>query len=166
MKTSCLISLVLCVTFQACGPLSLHTYLIPADTEPGWVTIEYSNPNCPPLEDGVLGRQFLIPKTRYLCTSTPMYEGRHRIKFFLVENHNQTPIREDEQIFRHGTSVWHEPSLDKELPDCDVEVEEFFYGPKEKLMLIPNNPIKQDEEFLKLHPGCRRSGTITESTKK
>jgi hypothetical protein len=152
---NCFILLALCLTLQACGPLRVHTYLIAADTEPGWVTIEYGNPRCPALVDGIFGREFLIPKSRYLCTSSQRYEGLHRAKYYLIDsNNNRTSLNESERIFKPESFFWKEGSLEQGLPDCNVTGDEFFYGPKDKLTY--DNPIRKDPEFLKLHSDCHR----------
>src|SRR5882724_6039706 len=139
----------------ACGPLRLQTYLIPATMEPRWITIEYNNPNCPPLEKSIFGTNFVIPKSGFLCTSSPMYKGWHRTKYYLIdENNNRTLLQPDERILRQESFYVNDPSSDPSLPVCKVTADEFFYGPKEKLTY--ENPIMYDEDFLNhYHPECR-----------
>jgi len=81
-----------------------------------------------------------------------MYTGWHREKYYLVdENNNRTALQTSELVHRQGSFYINRGSLSAGT-SCKVSGAEFFYGPKEKL--IADNPIKQDEDFLKLHPGC------------
>jgi hypothetical protein len=139
----------------ACGPLRVHTYLIPAKIEPHWITIEYDNPKCAPLKEGTFGREFVIPESGFLCTSSSMYTGWHREKYYSVDvNNNRVALQADERIFRREGFNINKPSLDAGMIVCKVTGEEFFYGPKEKL--TNENPIMQDEDFLtQYHPECR-----------
>ncbi len=140
---------------MACGPLRVHTYLIPAKIEPRWITIEYDNPKCTPLKENALGREFVIPESGFLCTSSPMYRGWHREKYYSVdENNNRTALQTDERILRRESFNINQPSSNVGMIVCKVTGEEFFYGSKEKL--TSENPIMKDEAFLKLHPECSR----------
>jgi hypothetical protein len=166
MKFTCaamlFLAMVCLIISEACGPLRVHSYLIPAKMEARWVTIEYNNPTCPPLDESIFGRQFIIPESGFLCTSSPMYTGWHRTKYYLVdEKNNRTALQPDERIFRQESLYVNQPSLDPGGPVCKVTADEFFYGPKDKLTY--NNPIMQDESFLKLHPECCHSGIVTKS---
>jgi Family of unknown function (DUF6843) len=140
---------------MACGPLRVHTYLIPANIEPRWITIEYNNPKCAPLKESTFGREFVIPESGFLCTSSHMYTLWHRDKYYLVnENNNRTAVQTDERIFRRESFNINQPSSDAGMTACKVTGEEFFYGPKEKLTY--ENPIMQDENFLtRYHTECR-----------
>jgi hypothetical protein len=143
----------------ACGPLRVQSYLISKKMKPGWVTIEYENPNCSPLKEGVFGQEFIIPESGFLCTSSSAYTGWHREKYYLVDEQNRRSALEiNEQIFRRESFNIKEPS-DPNKQACKVTADEFFYGPKNELTY--ENPIMQDENFLKLHPGCRHSGIET-----
>ena len=141
---------------MACGLLRVHTYLIPAKMAPRWITIEYENPKCAPLRETAFGGEFVIPESGFLCTSSAMYTGWHREEYYLVdENNNRTALRVDERIFRRESFNINELSSEPGMAVCKLTVEEFFYGPKEKLTY--ENPIRQDESFLtQYHPECRR----------
>lgn len=144
----------------ACGPLRVQSYLISTKMKPGWVTIEYENPKCSPLKESLFGQEFVIPESGFLCTSSSMYMGWQRRKYYLIdESNHRTALEPGEMIFREEGRQVNERSLDAGMPVCKVTAEEFFYGPKDKLTY--ENPIQQDENFLKLHPGCRRSGIET-----
>jgi len=132
---------------------------MPAKLEPRWITIEYSNPKCAPLEETSSGREFVIPESGYLCTSSAMYMGWHREKFYAVDERNsRTPIEVDKRILRPESFNVNEPSLDAGMPACKVTAEEFFFGSRDKL--THENPIMQDEDFLShYHPECRHKGT-------
>lgn len=140
---------------MACSLLRIHTYLIPAKMAPRWITIEYDNPKCAPLRETAFGREFVIPESGFLCTSSAMYEGWHREEYYLVdENNNRIALRVDERIFRRGSFTIKQPSTEPGMNVCNLTGEEFFYGPKEKLTY--ENPIRQDEGFLtQYHPECR-----------
>ncbi len=139
---------------MACGLARVHTYLIPAKMEPRWITIEYDNPKCAALKESVFGREFAIPESGFLCTSSPMYMGWHRTKFYLVDElHNRTAIQAGERIFRQESLAERKWSSDAGTFACKVTGEEFFYGPKEKV--TSENPIMEDEIFLRYHPECR-----------
>lgn len=156
MLTTCLALLGL--LSMGCGLLRVHTYLIPAKMESRWITIEYDNPKCAPLKESVFGREFVIPDSGFLCTSSPKYMGWHRDEYYLVdENNNRTALQTDERIFRREALAERKFSSDAGTFSCKVTGEEFFYGPKEKV--TTENPIMGDEVFLRLHPECvlRRS---------
>src|ERR1044072_926562 len=73
----------------ACGPLRVHTYLIPAKIEPRWITIEYDNPRCTRLKESAFGQEFVIPESGFLCTSSAMYTGcigTNTIRFTKTKN--------------------------------------------------------------------------------
>lgn len=140
---------------QAHGPFQVHTYLMPAKIEPRWITIEYDNPNCPPLKENALGRELVIPESGFLCTSSPKYLGWYRAEYYLVDEHKRrTALKADERIHRRESFNVRVISSTSDKPLCNVAGDEFFYGPKEKL--TSENPIMKDEDFLKLHPECRR----------
>jgi hypothetical protein len=138
-----------------CGVLRVHTYLLPANIEPRWITIEYDNPRCAPLKQSAFGREFVIPKSGFLCTSSPMYAGWHRDKYYLLdENNNRTALQTGEQIFRRESFNVNQASSDAGMIVCKMTGEEFFYGTKQQLTF--ENPIMQNEEFLiRYHPECR-----------
>lgn len=136
----------------ACGPIRVHTYLIPAKMEPRWITIEYGNPKCAPLSESAFGREFVIPESGFLCTSSPMYTDWHREQYYLVdENNNRTALQIDEQILRRESFNIIESPSDAGTTVCKVSGEEFFYGSKEKLTY--ENPIRQS--LSQFHPECR-----------
>jgi len=120
--------------------------------ESRWITIEYDNPKCAPLKS-VFGLEFVIPDSGFFCTSSPKYMGWHRDEYYLVdENNNRTALQIDERIFRHESLAERKFLLGAGASSCNVNGEEFFYGPKEKV--TAENPIMGDEAFLRLHPEC------------
>lgn len=136
------------------GLVTVHTYLIPAKLKHEWITIEYENPRCPQLQDGVWGREFTIPESGYLCTSSSLYTGWHRTKYYAVDaNGVQTAVGEDE-IHREGmTGVVMSSLAPGAVPTCNVKhLATFFYGSQEKLT-AENTPNK-NEYFLQYHPEC------------
>lgn len=139
----------------ACGPLRIHTCLIPAKIEPRWITIEYDNPKCTPLQENVFGREFVIPESGFLCTSSPIYRGWHREEYYSVdENNNLTALQDDDRILKRQSFIIIQSSSNAGMNNCKVAGEEFFFGPKEKL--TSENPIRKNEAFLKLHPECNQ----------
>ena len=142
------------------GMLRVHTYVIPAKMTPGWITIEYNNPQCAPLPENSFGRLFVIPESAYLCTSSPPYTEWHRTEFYVIdEKNNRTRIQEDERIFRQGSFTVVQGSITLGPSDCKFSGDEFFYGPKETLTY--ENPYRQNEVFLHYHPECSESATAT-----
>lgn len=140
----------------ACGPLRVHTYLIPAKIEPRWITIEYDNPRCTRLKESAFGQEFVIPESGFLCTSSAMYTGWHRDKYYSIdENDNRIAVQPGELIHREGSFYINQGSFSAGT-SCKVSGVEFFYGRKEKL--TSENPIMKDEAFLKLHPECSQQG--------
>ena len=130
--------------------------LIPTKLGSRWITIEYGNPKCTPLKESSFGRELVIPESGFLCTSSPVYSGWHRREYYLFdENNNRSTLQSDDLIHQHRSFVIHQGRL-SDGTSCNVAGVEFFYGPKEKL--TPDNPIKTDEAFLKLHPECRSNG--------
>lgn len=141
---------------QAQKRIQIETYLIPVKMQSRWITIEYDNPNCPPLNENDSGREVAIPRSGFLCTSSPRYMGWHRTEYYLVdESKRRIALRTPEFIHRReGFNLRYLSSVPGD-PGCDVSGEEFFYGPKERLTY--ENPIVKDEGFLKLHPSCRQA---------
>ena len=140
----------------ACGPLRVHTYLIPAKIEPGWITIEYDNPKCAPLSENVLGREYVIPQSGFLCTSSPIYTGWYRERYYSVDENNNRILLEPNKIIHRQQSFYVNKGSLTTGTSCKVSGTEFFYGPKEKLTW--ENPIMNDENFLKVHPECGQQG--------
>ncbi len=134
-----------------------QSYLLPASLKPRWITIEYENPNCPPLVDGVFSQEIVIPQSGFLCTSSSMYSGWHKRNYFSVnEQGERTLLKTQEQI-------WGESSFSRAkelLPDgkerCSFKGEQFFYGSKGEV--TENNPIMEDEAFLQYHSDCKDWG--------
>lgn len=157
MKVSLTVLSLIGWLLMSCGPLRVHTYLIPAKIGPHWITIEYENPKCMPLKETAFGREFIIPESGFLCTSSQMYTGWHRENYYSVdENNNRTALKTDERILRRNSFNINRAVSGVGMSVCKVTGEEFFYGPKEKL--ISENPVLKDEAFLKQHPECSRQG--------
>ena len=137
-----------------------ETWLIPVDMQPGWVSIEYDNPKCQILNGTALSQEFVVPKTGYLCTSSPLQKGPFQRKYFLMGADGQlTPLSVGKDIWREGVLSKDEPSLDKGLPRCNVSLDQFFYGSKDDLK--EESSIFQNEIFLRdYHPECRNTGTL------
>lgn len=140
----------LLLVLYALKPVRLQTYLLPSTMKPGWVIIEYENPNCAPLREGRLWQEHVIPESGYLCTSSHSEEGLTYQRYYLVdEKGERTRLVLSEQIFQR-CSIQLNP-FDKA---CKVTAEEFWYGPKEQI----NN---EDVALLKkLHPECSK-GLVT-----
>lgn len=139
---------------QAQIPFGVETYLIPAKMEPRWITIEYENPNCPPLNKNAFGREVVIPESGFLCTSSSRHADWHRVRYLLVGPGNRrNPLGANERIHRRGSFNLRDSSSEPGKILCDVSGEEFFYGPINKL--TNENPIRENKRFLRLHPECR-----------
>ncbi len=147
------------ILFQACcftplsGVFRTQNYILPESMKPRWITIEYENPKCPRLTDGIFSQDIVIPQSGFLCTSSSMYTGWHQAKYFLVnEQGERKPIKEE--------LIWGQSSFNRAkeiLPGgterCHFVGEQFFYGSKDEL--TENNPIMEEESFLQYHPDCR-----------
>ena len=159
-KMKLVIGSLMVITLSACsmvaGALRVHTYLIPANMKPGWITIEYNNPHCAQLPETLFGREFVIPDSGYLCTSSSEYKGSYRPEYYLLDERKERTAISLEQILRSASFSIVAGSLDSALPVCNISGEQFFYGPAEKLN--HQNPIQQNESFLRNHPECRQSG--------
>jgi hypothetical protein len=103
------ICLVLLSVFSTdCGLLRVHKYLIPAKMESRWITIEYNNPKCAPLKENRFAREFVIPDSGFLCTSSPVYPGWHRTEYYLVdEGNNRTFLDSDRLIYLERSFTIH-----------------------------------------------------------
>ena len=52
------------------------TFLISSEMKSQWISIEFDNPNCQPLENyNEKNVELLIPKNGFVCTSSPSYYG-------------------------------------------------------------------------------------------
>jgi len=131
-------------------PVRVQTYLLPSTLKPGWVAIEYDNPRCPPLREGRLWQEHMIPESGYLCTSSHRETRWVYRKYYLVQaNGERTPLTVGKQIFKEITIY-----LNPLNPNCKVIAESFWYGPQEQ---IDN---QQDVLLKKLHPECEK-GLVT-----
>ena len=147
------------VLFQTCcftplsGTLRTQNYILPENIKHRWITIEYQNPKCLPLSDGVFSQDIVIPESGFLCTSSSMYEGWHQPKYFLVNEQSERKPLTGEQIrtpsaFSRGKKI-----LPNGEDRCHFVGEQFFYGLKDEV--TEDNPIMDEEAFLQYHPDCR-----------
>jgi len=151
MKTAVLIILgilgTVLVLLYVREPVIFETYLIPSTMKEGWVTIELGNPKCPPLKQGQGWREFVIPESGYLCTSTQRHTKYFYDWYYLVdENGQRTPLVKNRQIFQR-ISIFLDPLNPN--PNCkDVVADAFWYGRQDK---IDN---QHDVALQKHHPEC------------
>jgi hypothetical protein len=118
-----------------------ETYVIAEGTSYGWVVVDSSRPGCSPLDGGFV-RRIAIPKSRYVCTSSPVFTGTAHSRYYLGSRR----LNADQVIFRHGRMQ----SSREAGAGCDVDAVVFFYGPRDRLRFT--NP----DETLVLHrPECR-----------
>ena len=52
-----------------------ESYVLAKGSKPGWIVVEFENPGCPAMENGWRGRDFVIPESGCLCTSSPIDRG-------------------------------------------------------------------------------------------
>jgi len=131
-------------------PVRVQTYLLPSTLKPGWVTIEYENPKCPPLREGRLWQEHVIPESGYLCTSSRRERGWFYRKYYLVQvNGERKPLIEGKDIFQESAIY-----LDAGNPDCKVIANSFWYGLKEQIDNQQHEVLKQH------HPECNK-GLVT-----
>lgn len=88
---STLFSAVILVCFWLMDKEPNRDFYIPKSYA-GWVTIEYSVPDAPPIEqkDGVM--QLVISDSGYLATSTDLKVGWRRDRYFWLENGEEQKI--------------------------------------------------------------------------
>ena len=109
----------------------------------GWITIELGNPKCPPLKNRTR-REFIIPESGYVCTSTPRHEKWFYDWYYLVdENGKRTPLVKDKEIFQRTSIIF-----DYSYQNCKVVADSFWYGSQDK---IDN---QNDVALQKHHPEC------------
>jgi hypothetical protein len=133
-------------------PIRVQTYVLSSKMKPGWVIIEYENPKCQPLRKTLVGQEFVIPESGYMCTSSPIYIGWFREEYYLEENGRRTPLKR-QLIFRHTTS-----SILADEEKCQTKYESFWYGPQDQITNEAINLIK------KYHPECRDAGITIHAT--
>ena len=144
-----------CATFYIWQPIHLQTYLLSTKIETKWITIEYDNPKCSPLEKKVLGREIEIPESGYVCTSSLMEMGWTYSKFYLVDNNKRVEITEDEQIFVRSALYINQGG-------CNVTAEIFLYESKNN-----SKAINERASFVEIyHPECQNRGVTTSSSEK
>src|SRR2546425_12665327 len=75
------LSIVLLLLAVSAG-CRVDDYVVAKDTPEGWVVVQLSNPECPPIE-GHWHREFLIPASGYLCTATGPTGGYVRERYWI-----------------------------------------------------------------------------------
>jgi hypothetical protein len=150
---------------HSCSLIRQETFLIPSENAAEVGLDRIWNPKCTPLGGDEVNPIFTIPEDGFLCTSSARYSSYYRRSYYSVdEEGNRTMVKQSEKIRHEGTLTKKEPSLDKGQPDCNVTLDQFFYGSKEDLK--ENNPIFEDENFLtNYHPECRNTGVRMEKKK-
>lgn len=128
----------------------VETYLLPPTLPRGWVHIEYDNPDCPPLNQGLFGITYAIPENGYLCTSSPSEKGLVYNKFYLINSYGEN--------FRLaiGKDIRQLRSFNINRNNCRISGHEFFYGSEDEIRNIPQNLLAKPE-MQKIHPECRSS---------
>lgn len=131
------------VTAYAFWPLKFETYYIPVDVERGWIIVDFNNPSCEPLEENRFRRIYKIPRTGYLCTSTPPTKDWVRQSFYSADAMGK--LKE----IKEGQDFFHFKRLFGTFGSCTVVADAFWYKPGDKL---------QTDEFQfveKYRPECR-----------
>jgi hypothetical protein len=109
--------------------------------QPGWITIEYGNPSCPPLERSTFGRRIVIPSTAYVCTSSPADEGWVHTTFIAIEADGRSLDVREKVHKRHSLSVsisshpskHQSPGETREEKRCTPSAEVFWYGSRSQI---------------------------------
>jgi hypothetical protein len=102
-----------------------ETYLLASGTSHGWVTIEQGNFTCPASQVGL----FIIPASRYLCTSTPTYHGWAHVRYELENaDGSRSVLKFGEDIRQRAAFVIGELGQ-----PCYISGTEFFYSSSEEL---------------------------------
>lgn len=137
----------------------VETYLLSTKMPHGWVVIEYENPRCKPLRDRLFERRFVIPESGYLCTSSSIYMGWHKARYYLVEEDGSwKPLVEKEWISQQNSFEMKKYSFQPSnqgnvtnLPTkCEVKGSSFWYGPPDQIT-IDETPLI----IARHHPECR-----------
>src|SRR5258705_1672566 len=115
---------VLCLALlgaYAWKPIRVQTYLIPSTVKPGWVAVEYENPNCAPLKEGRFWQDHVIPTSGYLCTSS-LRETRwvYREYYLVQPNGERRLLTVGKEISKEITNY-----LDPLNPSCKVIADTF-----------------------------------------
>ena len=122
-----------------------ESYVLAEGSKPGWVVLEFENPKCPAMESGWLGRDFFLPESGYLCTSSPIDGGYVYERYYLLRDNGR---REHLDI---GKEIHGRSGLNLTLEGCRLTATVFRYDGADGAW--------DSGEFIREHhPECR--GTI------
>ena len=123
-------------------PVRLQTYLLSSDVSSGWIVVEFGNPHCPSIQEARLWREFVIPSSGYLCTSSSMEPGLVYERFYLVDREgNRRALKISDWIHVRATTLVNEP-------ECNLTAKTFWYGPKGGVSGHSSDVIRR------YHPAC------------
>jgi len=122
-----------------------ESYVLAKGVGSQWVVVEFGNRECKPMESRWLGRDFLIPASGYLCTSSPVELGLVFERYYkLTDDGRRERLEESKNI--HGRSA-----LNLTLEGCQVTAVVFRYGSEE------TRPWDSGAFISQYHPECRGS---------
>jgi hypothetical protein len=110
------------------------------------MVVEFENPKCPATESSWRGRDFVIPESGYLCTSSPLDHGYVYDRYYRVSGDGR---REKLEI---GKEIQARSGLNLTLKGCRVTATVFRYDAAEGTTWNSGAFIREH------HPECR--GTI------
>jgi hypothetical protein len=98
---------------------------IPRNLPYGWIVIDTGREGCLASERG--DATFVVPPSRYVCTSSPLYTGLAHRTYALVDSSGQVAsLRQGEWIHREERIQGSASAFGI----CDYDASAFFYGPK------------------------------------
>jgi len=120
----------------ATGACRVDDYVIAKDTPEGWVIVQLSNAECPPIE-GHWHREFLIPASGYLCTATAPTGGYVRERYWIGGS------SDERSRLTIGERVHSRSTAELKGGDCQVLASVFWYGSRQHMTGDISTAIRQ-----------------------
>ncbi len=119
-----------------------NDYVLTAGTVEGWVIIELANPACPEIV-GRWHREFVVPSSAYLCTSTGPTQGLVYERYWLMDvDGRRTRIKIGQDVHARSDTEF-------DFTNCQLAASIFWYGKGEAITADVSSVIR------KRNPECQ-----------
>ena len=106
--------------------------VLPVESRPGrWITIEFANPSCPPIDRG-MSRKFVVSASGYACTSSQMDRGWVHLVYSAYDSGGRRIDVADKIHQRHTFETLTSATKDG-IRGCRPEAWMFWYGDPDRM---------------------------------
>lgn len=138
------LTVVILSIMTSCGR-PVDNYIIKSGTPYGWVVIDSSRQDCPPVQRNLISRETVVPPSRYVCTASPVLEAAWQRYFLQTGTGEQKPLKVGEMIRRPSRM---QTRRSNGWP-CDVDAVVFYYGPTIPVRSTPDAVLERQR------PDCK-----------